>query len=290
MKSSRIISHMVRKVLAIFICSFIVQSSFAQDVEKHKVRLNGQYVKIMDGEVYINVKATSRIDRQNVGIAGAHIMVSNEVGDDEISLGHVMTDENGEGRLTLPGLSALKMDSTFTYNIRAMFKGNDTLSRASTSISVKDVNILAKVVEKDSTNYLSAQLIDTATDSVLVDQSLFTQVDRLIRPLRFGEEFNNTDEEGSILVEIPKDIPGIDGNLLLEVVLSESEDYGTVKARVNAQVGIPVVKESTFNSRTMWAPKNKAPMYLLIIANFIIFGIWITILYLIRNLFKISKS
>ncbi len=290
MKSLRIKSDMVRKVFAIIICSVFTQFSIAQDVEKHKVRLNGQYVKIMDGEVFINVKATSRINRQNVGIAGAHIMLSNEVGDDEISLGHVMTDEKGEGRLTLPGLSALKMDSTFTYNIRAMYKGNDTLTRAGTSISVRDAKILAKVIEKDSVNYITAQLIDTATDSVLVDQSLITQVDRLIRPLRFGKEFNNTDDEGSIMVEIPNDIPGIDGNLLLEVVLSESDDYGTVKARVNAPVGVPVVEDTTFDQRTMWSPKNKAPMYLLIIANFIIFGIWITIIYLIRNLFRISKA
>ncbi|MGB5244774.1 MAG: hypothetical protein WBN50_14235 [Lutimonas sp.] len=290
MKSSSIKSHLVRKVLAIFICSFIVQFSFAQDVEKHKVRLNGQYVKIMDGEVFINVKATSRINKQNVGISGAHITISNEVGDDEISLGHVMTDENGQGQLVLPGLTSLKMDSTATYTIRALYRGNDTLTKASARISVRDAKILASVVEKDSVNYLSARLIDTATDSLLADQPLFTQVDRLIRPLKFGKEFNNTDDEGSIMVEIPNDIPGIDGNLLLEVVLSESDEYGTVKARVNAPVGVPVIEDTTYGQRTMWSPKNKAPMYLLIIANFIIFGIWITILLIIRNLFKISKS
>lgn len=289
MKSSVYKNQLVNKVL-ILIFGLILQTSVAQEVEKHKVRLNGQYVKVMDGEVYINLKATTRIGRQNISIPGAHIEISNEVGDEEFDLGHVMTDENGTGKLTLPGLSALKMDTTFTYNIRAKYKGNDTLSRGSTTISVRDAKILAKVVEKDSVYYLAAQLKDAAKDSVLADQSLFTQVDRLIRPLKFGDEFNNTDEEGSIMVQIPDDIPGIDGNLLLEVVLSESDEYGTVKARVNAPVGVPVVKDSSFEKRTMWSPKNKAPAYLLIIANFIIFGIWITIFYLIRNLFRISKA
>jgi hypothetical protein len=268
----------------------IGQTLRAQDIEKHKVRLNGQYVKIMDGEVLINLKASSRIGKQNVSISGAHIMVSNEVGDEEIALGHVMTDENGQGSLVIPGLASLKMDSTATYTIRALYKGNDTLTKASTRISVRDAKIFAKVVVKDSVNYLTAQLMDSATDSLLADQSLFTQVDRLIRPLKFGKDFNTTDEEGTIMVEIPNDIPGIDGNLLLEVVLSESDEYGTIKARVNAPVGVPVVEESTYAQRTMWSPKNKAPLYLLIIANFIIFGIWITIIYLLRNLFIISKA
>ncbi|MFD1314721.1 hypothetical protein [Namhaeicola litoreus] len=282
--------YRISKLLALVFCLALVQMLQAQDVEKHKVRLNGQYVKVMDGEVMINLKASSRIGRQNVAITGAHIMISNEVGEEEYALGHVMTDENGQGSLVLPSLASLKMDSTTTYTIRALYKGNDTLTKASTRISVRDAKIIARVIEKDSVNYITAQLMDAATDSLLADRSLFTQVDRLIRPLKFGKDFNNTDEEGSIMVKIPDDIPGIDGNLLLEVVLSESDEYGTVKARVNAPVGVPVVQESTFDQRTMWGPKNKAPMYLLIIANFIIFGIWITIVYLIRNLFRISKA
>ncbi len=69
-------------------------------------------------------------------------------------------------------------------------------------------------------------------------------------------------------------IPGVDGNLTFEVVLKESDDYGTVKAMVNAPIGIPIVDESTFDERTMWSPRNKTPLFLLIFPNLLIFGMW----------------
>jgi hypothetical protein len=112
----------------------------------------------------------------------------------------------------------------------------------------------------------------------------------LFNPLRIGEEFNNTDEDGRIMVPIEQGIPGVDGNLTFEVVLNESDDFGTVKAMVIGHVGVPIVDESTFDQRTMWSPRNKTPIFLLIFPNLLIIGIWGLIVYLILNLFKLSKS
>lgn len=112
----------------------------------------------------------------------------------------------------------------------------------------------------------------------------------MFKPLRIGEEFNSTDDEGSILVPIDDGIPGVDGNLGIEVVLNERDDYGTVKAVVFAPIGVSIVDESTFNQRTMWSPRTKTPIFLLIFPNLLIFGIWGFIIYLIFNLFKLSKS
>ena len=137
---------------------------------------------------------------------------------------------------------------------------------------------------------MTATLIDVNTNSPIVDESLTVQVQRLFRPLRIGEEFNFTDDEGSIIVPIENDIPGVDGNLTFEVVLYESDDYGTVKALVSSPIGIPIIDESTFDQRTMWSPRNKTPIFLLIFPNLLIIGIWGLIVYLTLNLFKLSKS
>jgi hypothetical protein len=63
-----------------------------------------------------------------------------------------------------------------------------------------------------------------------------------------------------------------------------------VKALVNAPIGVPIVDESTFDERTMWSPRSKTPLFLLIFPNLIILGIWGLIIYLILNLFKLKKS
>jgi len=124
----------------------------------------------------------------------------------------------------------------------------------------------------------------------LSDQILNVQVQRLFRPLRIGPEFNSTDESGTIIVPIEEGIPGVDGMLTFEVVLKDNDDYGTVKAQVTAALGTPVVDESTFDERTMWSPRNKTPLFLLIVPNLITLGIWGIIIYLILNLVKIKKS
>lgn len=265
------------------------QNLYAQDAEKNKVRLKADYVKIMDGEVYFNLGATSRINKENVDVANIELTISNEFDDDEIELGKVITDMEGRAKFVLKNLAAIQPDSTHTYNIVISFKGNDAFTRASKSISFKDAHIKAEYITKDSINYITATLKDTAADSIIIGQLLTVQLQRLFMPYKIGEDFYSTDESGSIVVPIEERMPGVDGILTFEVVLSDSDDYGTVKALVKAPIGIPIVDESTFDERTMWSPRNKTPLFLLIIPNLLTFGTWIVIVYLIINLFKIIK-
>jgi hypothetical protein len=244
----------------------------------------------MDSISYFNVTVFSRIDKENVDVANVDLTFYNEVGDEEIELGTAKTNMHGECKFVLDNLNKIKPDSTNTYNINIKFKGNDAFKRASKSLSFKDATILAKLITKDSINYISGTLKDTATDSVLSDRLLNVQVQRLFRNLRIGDEFNTTDEDGTIIVPVEEGIPGVDGMLTFEVVLQDSDDYGTVRALVKAPIGTPIKDESTFDERTMWSPRNKTPLFLLIFPNLLILGIWGIIVYLIINLFKISKS
>ncbi len=276
-------------LLGVFLLTTGFQKLYAQDAEKNRVRLKANYVKIMDGEVYFDIKAGAKIDDQNVDVKNIELTVSNEFDDEEIELGTITTNMDGEGRFVLKNLNAIKPDSTDTYNVVISFQGNDAFKRASKTISFKDASIKANIITKDSVHYIQATLKDVSTDSVLSDQLLNVQVQRLFRPLRIGKEFNSTDENGMILVPIEEGIPGVDGILSFEVVLKESDDYGTVKGIVEAPLGVPIVEESTFDERTMWSPRNKTPLFLLILPNILTLGIWIIIVYLIINLFKIIK-
>jgi len=283
-----------RLLLFVIISAFIFNIGspglYAQKAKKNKARLNVQYVKIMDGEIYFDIKASARIKKKNVKISNIDLSISNELEEESIKLGETSTNMDGEARFVLKSLNAIKPDSSNTYNITVSFKGNESFKKAKKNISFKDAIIEAKIITKDSVNYISAVLTDTETKNPIVDESLTVQVQRLFKPLRIGEEFNNTDEDGSIIVPIEEGIPGVNGNLTLEVVLNESDDFGTVKAMVTGSIGVPIVDESTFDQRTMWSPRNKTPIFLLIFPNLLIIGIWGFIVYLILNLFKLSKS
>lgn len=265
-------------------------SLFGQETKKNKLRINVSYVKIMDGEVYFNIKTSARINKKNTAVSDVELSVINIVNDQEFVLGKTVSNESGVSRLSLKSLDEIQPDSLGVYYIRVLFNENNEFKKAKKSLQFQDVRIIAKVIRKDSINYAQAVLTDAKTKEPIADQSLRVQVQRLFNPLLIGEEFNRTDAKGQILVPIEQGIPGVDGMLNIEVVLNDHDDYGTVKVIVPAKIGESIVSESTFDQRTMWSPRNKTPIFLLIFPNLLILGIWGFILYLIINLFKLKKS
>ena len=286
MKNKSIINN----IFLVFLSVLLGTSTLAQTAKKNSTRLKIEYVKIMNGEVVFNAKASSRVKRKNINLSNISLTFFNEVNDESLILGTITTDSNGQGKLPLDNINSIQPDSTNVYTIKVAFKGNDSFKKASKSISFRNANINAKLITKDSVNYISATLKDVSSDSLISNTPLTIQLQRLFRPLFIGEEFNVTDEDGTILVSIEEGLPGVNGNLTFEVILSESDEYGTVKAIVNAPIGKPIVDESTFDQRTMWSPRNKTPLFLLIFPNILIFGIWGLIIYLFINLFRISKN
>lgn len=277
-------------IALIYAVSFSTSFQLKAQDEKNTVRLKTQYVKIMGGESYIDIKATSRINKQNTEVSNIDLLIYNELGENKIKLGKATTNMHGKTRFSLKSIQEIAADSSNTYNLLVEFVGNDLFDETSNSITFKNINIETNLYEEDSINYISATLIDPITRIPVADAYLDVQIKRLFKPLKIGEEFNVTDENGTVIVSIAPGIPGIDGILTIEVVLNESEEFGTVKAMVNAPLGTPVVNESTFDQRTMWSPRNKTPLFLLIFPNLLIFGVWGLIIYLITNLFKITKS
>lgn len=281
---------MTRHYFLVLLSLFCISSSFAQQTKKSKVRLKADYVKIMDEGIYLNIKAAAKVNKQNINVSNIDLTIYNELNDEKIKIGKTTTNMNGESKFILKNINAIQPDSTNTYNIVISFKGNDTFKKASKSISFKNADIKAKLITKDSINYITATLTDVSTNTSISDVPLGVRLKRLFKPLRIGEEFNITDDGGTIIVPIEEGLPGVDGNLTFEVVLNESDEFGTIIAIVDAPIGTPIVDESTFDQRTMWSPRNKTPLFLLIFPNLLTFGIWGIIIYLIINLFKINKS
>lgn len=283
----------LRPVVTLLICLaltlFFVPELSAQN-KKERVRLNADYVKITGKEHYLNIKASARIDRQTVAVDGIDLSVFQVIDDVESELGTTKTNTLGISKFVIKDFSSLQPDSTGVYNLIVVFDGNDTFKKASREVTFRDATIVANWIEKDSMNFVSAKITDSALDSALAEVNLRVQVERLFRPLRLGKDFYSTDDDGEIEVQIEDGIPGIDGKLNLEVVLNDSDAYGTVKTVIEAPVGIPIVEESTFDQRTMWSPRGKTPIVLLALTFSFIIVVWGIFLYLVTNLFKIVKS
>lgn len=284
----------MKKVVQIFIVVAVffgsaLHATYAQEKEKIRLRVKADYVKVMNDVSYLDITTSARIEKRNQNIPNIQLTVLSETDEDEIALGTITTDHDGKVRFVIDDFNKLLRDSIGYYTLSVKFKGNDEFKRASRSVSVLDAQIDAQWQQKDSVNYVAATLTDVYRDSLITDTSLEVNVERLFRSLPIGEEFNYTDQDGSILVEIEEGIPGIDGKLVLEVVLNDHDEYGTVIAKLKAPVGEPVVFDTDFENRTLWASRDKTPWFILIFTNLLIVGMWGIFVYLIINLFKIRK-
>ena len=268
---------------------FSTTESIAQE-KKVRARINADYVKVTGKEHYLDIKASARIDRQTVAVSGIDLTVAKVLDDEETEIGKTRTNSNGVARFVIEDFASLQPDRTGVYNLIVIFDGNDTFKKGSRDVTFRDATIVTELIERDSLNFIGARITDTALDSALTETDLNVQVERLFRPWKIGEDYYTTDDDGYIEVQIPEGIPGVEGILNLEVVLKESDDYGTVKTVLEAPVGDVIVDESTFDQRTMWSPRGKTPVVLLAITYSFIFIVWGIFLYLAINLFKIVKS
>lgn len=279
-----------RLIVFLLLSVFLMTGAYAQDTKKERIRLNAGYVHVIDHEHYLNVKASARVNRQTVEVSDAELLVSQELEDGEVELGTLKTNARGMGKFVIEDFGSLKADEEGVYHLTVSFAGNDQFKRGSREVSFRMADISAELVTKDSVNYVAARITDAQLDSAIAEVPLTVQVDRLFKPLKIEKDFFMTDEDGEIEVAIPDGIPGVDGNLQLEVVLNENDDYGTVKRILPAQIGTIIEDESTFDQRTMWSPRGKTPVFLLAVTYSFGFVVWGIFVYLFFNLIKIYKS
>ena len=123
-------------LLVVFTCGTGFQKLYAQNTKKNKVRLNVTYVKIMDGEIYFDIKASSRIDKKNTVVSNVKLSIFNIIDDEKITLGETTTNSNGISRFTLDNINAIRSDTSKTYNIQVSFNGNDKFNKAKKNISL----------------------------------------------------------------------------------------------------------------------------------------------------------
>ncbi|MBE0423347.1 MAG: hypothetical protein IBX66_05360 [Lutibacter sp.] len=280
--------------LSLLFLGLLPQKTYAQE-EKNPVSISLTYTKIIGVSSIFEIKTTTRIDKQTSAVKNIELSISNDTDEENIVLGKVTTDKEGFAKFELKDLGSLNKDAENFYNFTVQFDGNDAFEEASEVIRFKDAKIDAELLSEDDgegniVNSIAATLMESGTDTPIEGADLKVQVQRMIRPLTIGEDFYTTEEDGTILAELRNDIPGIDGKLNFEVVLKESEDYGTVKAIVETSIGVPIIDKSSFDQRTLWGSRAKAPIFLLVALNLVLFCVWGTLCYLTYNLFRIKKS
>jgi len=288
-------------VLLIFmgVLAFFGNKAYGQE-DKTSARLTVEHVKVMNENSSLNIKAIFKGEEgyepcENLNFTIYKINEDEEISEEdseavseavsEKKIGEIKTNQEGKASFVIPSQFVTPLA---TYSIR--IENSDIYEDNEEDLTVMDANLEASVEEIDSVYYIKALFVSVENEP-LADQTLKVGLKRLFGSLSIGEDDSyETDEDGAILVPIQDGLTGVDGKLTFQVTLKDNDDYGTIIAFVKSDIGVPVKNESTFGERTMWSPPTKTPIYLLLIANIILIGIWGVLLLLVINLFKIYKS
>ncbi|HLF51329.1 hypothetical protein [Flavobacterium sp.] len=273
-------------ILMISLC-FFGNDVYSQE-DKKDISLSVQYVKIMKENSFLKISAKYKGKDGFEPCANLNFIVSKiDTNDVEaaIKIGLIKTNKEGKAKFIIP-LKHITPSASFSV----ILENDKNFEDAEEIVTITNVNIETSVEKIDSVYNIKARLVSN-TDEPIAEESLKVGLKRLFGNLGIGEEESYaTDEDGVILVPIEKGLTGINGKLNFQVALEESDTYGTVIDNVTVDFGVPIVDESSFNERTMWSPPTKTPIFLWIIPNILLIGIWSILLLLVLNLFKIYKS
>jgi len=274
-------------IFTVFVSLFCIKS-FAQE-DKKNANLSVQFIKMMKDHS-ATIEIVAQYKEKKVFSPCKNLMLSIykvENADDTlgVKIGTCVTNDLGKATFAIS-----KKYSGPSSSFTAKIEKSKTYEDNAETISVKDASIEATLEKTDSTYNIKARLVDE-NNNPIADEALLVGLKRTFGNLSMGEEDSyTTDADGNIIVPIDKNLTGLNGILNFQVILKENETYGTVVANLYSKFGVPITDKSTFDKRTMWSPPTKTPLFILIIPNLILIGIWSILTMLLINLYKIYKS
>ena len=147
--------------------------------------------------------------------------------------------------------------------------------------------------EEEDSKLITAKVIEIFGDSIgdpVPELDLYFYVERTFKPLPIGDIFNTTDENGEVTIEFPADLPGDTlGNVNIIARIQESDEFADTEVSKVINWGVPLKIDHRENQRTLWAAGANAPITLLLLVNSLILAAWSIIVYMIYELYKISR-
>ncbi|MDB5123578.1 MAG: hypothetical protein JWP94_1707 [Mucilaginibacter sp.] len=266
-------------------------SSFSQGTEKGDVSIAINYFINNNQVSYLVVKVKTKVDGRFKNVDGVALKLFLDKDSAGTFIAKVVTNKKGEATTTIPPSVEKQWHSQVKHTFLASFDGDKKYGPAKADLTVakakilidaaSDKTITATVFEKKDATWVPVKGVDvvlairrTAADLPINDKPTFT-----------------TDSTGKASGEFKRDhIPGdAKGNITLVAKIVDNDQYGNLVIEKSVPWGAKFTSVSTFNKRTLFATRNKAPVWLLFVVYSILIAVWGILVILVFNLFKIKK-
>ncbi len=289
MKSLKLLS-----VVFIGCISLIGMPTTAQEAEKKTLRLDLTYQRQENGQLpMLKASAKTKVGKR---FEPVHDVEINFFFNEESSkgfLGRIKSSDKGTAYLTIPAAFTYELDTSAVLKFIATVTGDEKFEDTSSEIEITKAQIELTLNEEDSIRTMKAKVLvfEDGSWKPAPETEMKFVVKRLLSDLNAGEEeMYTTDELGEASSEFKISIPGdAEGDILIAAKIEESDVYGSISSSKAMKWGIPLKADNSFTKRTLFATRDKTPLWLLIFPNMIIIIVWGFIFYLMYQIIQIRK-
>jgi hypothetical protein len=283
-------------LIATILCLISLLGQAQDKTVKGTIKIDLAYHQLNNDLPVIKVSAKTKKEKKFQPVAGVTINLFFNTESAQGFMGRVETNSNGAGSLTVPARFKNQFDSLFSFKFIGTLVQNDSFEDHSTELEISKAKIELTLEDIDSVRTIHAKVLafqDTGWVAQPETEIKFV-VRRLMSDLTATEEETfTTDEKGEASAEFTLSIPGdAQGNLTIGAKIDDHEVYGSLVSAKSAKWGVPLAPDSfskTFAKRTLWATRDKTPLWLLIFPNLIIVTVWGIIFYLIYQITRIIR-
>jgi len=283
------------KLVAILAFAFIGKTVFAQKETKTDILVSYRYFVRNNSLPYLLVQTRIKADNKLQTLPGVVLKLFLDQSIPENLIAKVRTDEKGMAKAALPISLKTIWDSSATHKFLAVVEATSLEEETTTELEITKAKIVLDTINEEGARKVTAQVLALQNGEWIPakDVEVKIGVRRLGGDIKIGEEESyTTDSLGQLTGEFKIDsLPAEDkkGNIVLVAKTEDNETFGNLSQEKTVPWGAYFERQTNFNQRSLWATRDKAPIWLLLMACSIIAAVWGVIIYLVFQLFKINK-
>jgi hypothetical protein len=276
--------------------AFIISSAaYTQDSVAKQPLLDVNYFSYNNNIPYVQVMARLKQGRKFEPVKGVALKVYlDSISSSLLMTERAVTDETGKADAAIPPSLQKQWNASAKHTFIAEASGVKEFEGEKAVTEITKAKLLMDTATGSDTKNITATLValENGKWTPVKDADMKIMIKRLGGDLTVGDEANyTTDSSGTVTAEFKRDsIPGdANGNIVLIAKIEDNDNYGNLSLEKTAKWGAPLAYHSTLYERSLFATRDKAPIWLLFMAYFIIGIVWGTLIYLVFQIFKIKK-
>ena len=273
----------------------ISSAAHSQDSISKQPLLDVVYFSYNNSIPYVQVMARLKQGRKFDPVKGVTLKVYlDSISSSSLMTDKAVTDETGKADAAMPPSLQKEWNASAKHTFIAEASGVKEFEGEKAVTEVTKARLLIDTATVSETKNITATFLalENGKWTPIKDADVKIMIKRLGGNLTVGDEATyTTDSSGTVTAEFKRDsIPGdANGNIVLIAKVEDNDTYGNLSVEKTAKWGALLTYDSTFNDRSLFGTRDKAPIWLLLMAYLIIGIVWGTLAYLVFQIFKIKK-